>query len=81
MTVTIYTNPASRCQSCEATAAWLTRAGVPFDVLPLTDEVLSEVDPHRRMRAYPVVVHAGRVFSGFRIDRLQQIAAEYKEKK
>lgn len=74
MTVEVFQRSDGRfCQSCFAAKAWLTKLGVPFVERELTDDVAMEYRD-QGFREQPIVVAFGKAHSGFRPQRLQEIA-------
>lgn len=75
MTVTVFTKP--RCPQCEATKRQLTKQGIDFDVVDLTEnpstlEQLQEAG----YRQAPVVVTPDASWAGYRPDLIKQLAEQ-----
>ncbi len=78
MTVEVFQrNDGTFCQSCFATKAWLTKLDVPFVERELTDDVAVEYRD-QGFREQPIVVAFGKAHSGFKPQRLQEIAQDYR---
>ena len=79
MTVTLYSKP--RCVQCEATRRALDKNGVPYDVVDLTQDAaaLAMVRELGHLQA-PVVVAGDQHWSGFRPDRVADLAAELRRR-
>jgi glutaredoxin-like protein NrdH len=75
MQITVYSNP--NCVQCEQTKKWLTRNELRFDAKMIEDspEVQALIAEHKFQSA-PVVVAGDKVWSGFRLDHLKDIAHE-----
>lgn len=74
--ITIYETP--NCNGCYATKLRFKRAGVPFTVLPVTDEVLAEFHHHGFQQA-PIVTTGTRVWSGYRLEHIDATIARWNE--
>lgn len=79
MKITVYSNP--NCVQCEQTKKWLERKNLRFDTQMISDspEVQAIIDEHKFQSA-PVVVAGDKVWSGFRLDHLTDIAHEIASK-
>jgi glutaredoxin-like protein NrdH len=74
MSVTVYTLPS--CVQCEQTKKTLTKSGVAFEVVDLSqNEDAYEMVKGLGYQAAPVVVAGDEHWSGFRPDRLSALAA------
>ena len=75
MQITVYSNP--NCVQCEQTKKWLTRKELRFESKMIADspEVQAIIDANKFQSA-PVVVAGDKVWSGFRLDHLTDIAHE-----
>ncbi|MFA5592665.1 MAG: glutaredoxin-like protein NrdH [Micavibrio sp.] len=75
MTVTVYSKPA--CVQCNATYRALERAGVPYNVVDLSEDgaALAHVQS-LGYRQVPVVVAGGDHWAGFRPDKIGMLAGE-----
>jgi glutaredoxin-like protein NrdH len=73
MQVTVYSNP--NCVQCEQTKKWLTNKSIRFETKMIADspEVQAIIDANK-FQAAPVVVAGEKVWSGFRLDHLQDTA-------
>lgn len=73
MTVTVYTKP--NCMQCRATQKALTKAHIPHTLVDLTTnpEALQHVQDKGYLQA-PVVETAGDMWSGFRPERIKELA-------
>lgn len=78
MTVEIYKRPGRFCPSCFAVESWLTKLGVPFQILLLDDDITAEFKDKGFMEQ-PIVVAFGEAHSGFKPQRLQEIASRWRE--
>lgn len=76
--ITIYETP--NCNGCYATKLRFTRAGVPYTVLPVTDEVLAEYHQHGFQQA-PIVSTGTRVWSGYRVTEIDATIVRWNEQK
>lgn len=74
MSITVYTKPA--CVQCNATKKALDRAGLDFNVVDVTvdDEARDYIMALGYVQA-PVVEASGEHWSGFRPDRIKNLAA------
>lgn len=73
-TVTVYTKPA--CVQCNATHRALQKAGIPYDSVDITRD--SDARDYVMALGYtqaPVIVAGGQHWSGFRPDRIKQLAS------
>lgn len=74
MSVTVYTLPS--CVQCEQTKKTLTKNGVPYEVVDLSEnEEAYEMVKGLGYQSAPVVVAGDEHWSGFRPDRLSSLAA------
>lgn len=76
MNVTVYTTP--NCVQCESTKRMLTKNNVPYDVVDLSQDA----DAMAMVRdlgyvAAPVVIAGDRHWSGFRIEKIKNLIAEF----
>jgi glutaredoxin-like protein NrdH len=74
MTITVYTKPA--CVQCNATYKALDKQGLAYEIVDITE--VAEARDYVMALGYlqaPVVVAGGEHWSGFRPDRIQDIAA------
>lgn len=71
--VTVYTKPA--CVQCDHTKRYLDKLGVPFDELPMTDEVIDQAKAAGIMTAPIVLVEGKAVWGGFKPDEIKKLAA------
>ena len=72
--ITVYTKP--RCPQCDATKRHLTKKGVEFELVDLTQD--SEARDYVTSLGYlsaPIVIADGDHWAGFRPDRLDAVAA------
>ena len=72
--ITVYTKPA--CVQCNATYKALDKAGLPYEVVDITED--SEARDYVMGLGYlqaPVVVAGDDHWSGFRPDRIKALAA------
>ncbi|MDN5655855.1 MAG: glutaredoxin-like protein NrdH [Kocuria sp.] len=71
----VYSKP--RCVQCDATKHALNKSGVAYDVVDITQDpdALAQVKSMGYVQA-PVVVTDGDHWSGFRPDKLKQMAAQ-----
>ncbi|UQZ28612.1 glutaredoxin-like protein NrdH [Corynebacterium accolens] len=74
MSITVYTKPA--CVQCNATKKALDRAGLDYNVVDVTvdDEARDYIMALGYVQA-PVVEASGEHWSGFRPDRIKNLAA------
>ena len=77
MTVTVYTNP--NCTQCEMTKRFLNGEGIHYNVENLQaeenyDKLVYFVNHGHR--AAPVVVTDNDTWSGYRLDKLKELAKE-----
>jgi len=75
MAITVYSKPS--CVQCDATKRALNKAGVAYDLVDVT----TDPDALDRVRALgyaraPVVVADSDHWSGFRPDKLKEVAAQ-----
>jgi len=73
MNITVYTKPA--CVQCNATYRALDKAGIEYDVVDISEN--SEARDYVMALGYlqaPVVVAGDDHWSGFRPDRIKQLA-------
>lgn len=75
MTITVYTKPA--CVQCNATYRALDKKGIAYDVVDITEDAaaLAAVKELGYLQA-PVVVAEGDHWSGFRPDKIDELAAK-----
>lgn len=74
MTITVYTKPA--CVQCNATYKALDKQGLDYEIVDITE--VPEARDYVMALGYlqaPVVVAGGEHWSGFRPDRIRDIAA------
>ena len=74
MTITVYTKPA--CVQCNATYKALDKQGLEYEIVDITE--VPEARDYVMALGYlqaPVVVDGGEHWSGFRPDRIRDIAA------
>lgn len=73
--ITVYTKPA--CVQCDATKRTLDKYGLPFVEIDLSvnEDVLDQLKVAGWMRAPVVVTPQGEVWSGFRPDRIRDLAS------
>ena len=73
--VTVYTKP--DCVQCDATKRTLNKHGIPFIEINLSDnmEVLDRLKAAGWMRAPIVETADGEMWSGFRPDRIRDLAS------
>lgn len=73
--ITVYTKPA--CVQCDATRRTLSRYGLPFVEidLSLNEDVVDQLKAAGWMRAPVVVIPQGEAWSGFRPDRIRDLAS------
>ncbi|MDN5893244.1 MAG: glutaredoxin-like protein NrdH [Nocardioides sp.] len=74
MAITVYSKP--RCVQCDATKRALDKATVPYDVVDITED--PDALAHVKAMGYaqaPVVVTEQDHWSGFRPDKVKEIAA------
>ncbi len=74
MTVTVYSKPA--CVQCNATYRALDKKGIAYETVDMSQDV----DALERVRALgymqaPVVMAGGDHWSGFRPDKIEELAA------
>lgn len=74
-TITVYTKPA--CVQCNATYKALDKAGLPYEVVDITEDAAARdyVMSLGYLQA-PVVVAGDEHWSGFRPDRVKAVAAQ-----
>jgi glutaredoxin-like protein NrdH len=74
MSITVYSKPS--CVQCDATYRALTKQGLEFDVVDVTEdaEALASVQALGYQQA-PVVMADGDHWSGLRPDRIKALAA------
>jgi glutaredoxin-like protein NrdH len=69
--VTIGTKP--DCQPCKLTKMRLTKQGIPFTEVPVTE--LMDVAAEHNLTSAPIVIAPdGRVWGGYRPDELDKLA-------
>lgn len=74
MTVTVFTK--YRCPQCEATKRQLTKQGVDFEVVDLTDNPSTlEQLQQAGFRQAPVVITPDASWSGYRPDLIKELVA------
>lgn len=73
MSVVVYSNP--NCTACEQTKRYLTLKGIEFETKMIADspEVMPIIEENG-YRAAPVVVAGDVHWSGFRLDKLSELA-------
>jgi glutaredoxin-like protein NrdH len=74
MAITVYSKP--MCVQCDATKRALTKSGVSYDVVDITED--AEALAHVKSMGYvqaPVVVAGEDHWSGFRPDKIKAVAA------
>jgi glutaredoxin-like protein NrdH len=80
MNVTIFTKP--NCVQCEATKRWLDRENVTYSTVDLSQNADAM---HKILdlgyTSAPVVITDTDSWSGFRINKIQDLIAEIKSKK
>jgi len=74
MAITVYSKP--MCVQCDATKRALDKAALPYDTVDIAEdpEALARVKALGYVQA-PVVVTDGDHWSGFRPDKIKEIAA------
>ncbi|GAB2539640.1 glutaredoxin-like protein NrdH [Brachybacterium huguangmaarense] len=74
MDITVYSKP--MCVQCDATKRALTKAGLAYDVVDVTEDAdaLARIKGMGYMQA-PVVITADDHWSGFRPDKIKAISA------
>ncbi|MCS6712225.1 glutaredoxin-like protein NrdH [Brachybacterium sp. EF45031] len=74
MDITVYSKPL--CVQCDATKRALTKAGLAFDVVDITEDAdaLARVKSLGYVQA-PVVITGDDHWSGFRPDKIKALAA------
>lgn len=73
MSITVYTK--SRCVQCDATKRALNKSGIAYDLVDLTeDELALEQVKALGYAQAPVVVTSNDHWSGFRPDKLKELA-------
>ncbi|ASK67345.1 NrdH-redoxin (plasmid) [Brachybacterium avium] len=73
MSITVYTKP--RCVQCDATKRALNKSGIAYDLVDLTeDELALEQVKALGYAQAPVVVTSNDHWSGFRPDKLKELA-------
>lgn len=73
MSITVYTKP--RCVQCDATKRALNKSGIAYDLVDLTeDELALEQVKVLGYAQAPVVVTSNDHWSGFRPDKLKELA-------
>lgn len=71
--ITVYTLPS--CVQCDGTKRYLNRAGIEYDVVDLSsDPAAMDLVKSLGYAAAPVVIVGDEHWSGFRPDRLQELA-------
>ena len=73
MTVTVFTKP--RCPQCDATKRQLTKLGIPFETVDLSDNP-STLDQLQQagFKQAPVVITPDRSWTGYRPDLIRELA-------
>ncbi|KAA8819636.1 NrdH-redoxin [Bifidobacterium rousetti] len=73
MTVTVFTKP--RCPQCDATKRQLTKLGVPFDTVDLSENpsTLEQLQA-AGFRQAPVVITPDNSWTGYRPDLIRELA-------
>jgi glutaredoxin-like protein NrdH len=70
--VTVYSKP--NCQACMATKKTLTRKGIPFDVIDVTeDQAAFDLIVSMGFTSAPVVIAGDLAWSGFQPDKINQL--------
>lgn len=77
MTVRVYTKP--HCSQCDMTKKKLDSLGIPYEVEDLTEEGNLEAAKALGHTSAPVVVVGEESWSGFRPDRINEIAQRLEE--
>ena len=73
MSITVYTKP--RCVQCDATKRALNKSGIAYDLVDLAeDELALEQVKALGYAQAPVVVTSNDHWSGFRPDKLKELA-------
>lgn len=74
MTITVYTKPS--CVQCDATSRALDSKGIEYEILDLSEDpaALEHVKELGYLQA-PVVVAADEHWSGFRPDKIAELAS------
>ena len=73
--VTVYTLPS--CVQCDSTKRMMTRLGIEFEAVMLTDEKAAEFKAQGFMAA-PIVTTDRKIWSGFQFHKIQRLAAHIK---
>mgnify|MGYP000835500042 CR=1 FL=1 len=68
MTVTVFTKP--HCPQCDATKRQLTKLGVPFETVDLTQ------NPSTGFQQAPVVITPDNSWTGYRPDLIREVAQQ-----
>ena len=74
MAITVYSKPS--CVQCDATKRALNKTGIPYDVVDITQD--ARALDHVKSLGYaqaPVVVTGQDHWSGFRPDKVKELAA------
>lgn len=79
MTITVYTKPA--CVQCNATYRALDAAGITYETVDLTQSAtsLDQVKALGYLQAPVVITDDGEHWSGFRPDKIADLAERLKE--
>ena len=74
MVATVYSKPS--CPQCDATKRQFTKLGLPFEVVDVTQNQQA-ADQLRAagFQQLPVVIAGNNVWSGYRPDRIKQLAS------
>ncbi|MDO4791647.1 MAG: glutaredoxin-like protein NrdH [Buchananella hordeovulneris] len=76
MSITVYSKP--RCVQCDATYRALTKAGVEFNVVDLTEDAAAlELVRELGYSQAPVVMAGDEHWAGFRPDRIKAAVTAY----
>lgn len=76
MKVTVYTTP--NCVQCDSTKRMLSKADVPYDVVDLSQDAdAMTMVKELGYVAAPVVTVDDRHWSGFRIEKIKNLIAEF----
>lgn len=72
MFVTVYTG--ENCQQCRLTGRWLAGARIPHKMIPITPTKAEEFKLKGHQTLPVVITPEGEMWSGFRPDRLKELA-------
>lgn len=80
-TITVYSRPA--CVQCNATYRALEKKGLDYDTVDLSQDsdALEQLRALGHMQAPVVITASGEHWSGFRPDKIEELAAAIKEQK